>query len=554
MLKKMIKLAAVGVATLGLVGTASAATYTVNMCGASAQAGFWEASGAAIVQSSLNCTGGAVLDGLDDKNMIVRGLNCTADGTGTNDDTVFVRYKVENSQFGCENFNGVTSSGWAAGDDEGGDCTFDGTPFDCTVAVDADCQLGCADVPCDTITATTFGYADGRAGAPSQGGSDPYIQHGNSAGFDISAADTFYLGVTVPFGFIINNAVTDYQCTKPDQDELGANQHLAYCKENWECDPRYNTPENYNPQCRGDWKCIDAFKAEEGNAPGSDGIGVCLDGNQDPVDLDKDMTSLASTGINGTSKACVDASDCKMPLEITECAPRTLKNVSRLMVLHIFSDAVENWSDFGPSFPDLAIVKCARHGGSGTHQTLLNTVFRGDATFSTFTNEFPAGPGGAAGLSHFWHYKSSSDLTRDCVAYYAGGIGYVDADKVMFRSKIDKVKAPAAYADGTYYGISQLMYQGVAPSRLSVAMGKYNFWAQQRCFVNSNVPTAIEAQILDDIMNGAADPAQLTFANFGQRALFWATQGEMRVEKVNEFAYPTRVSPDPGFPPIDSTL
>jgi len=541
MTRKTLISTIVGCAFFAFAGTAAATTYTVNMCGASAQAGFWQQAGEAVVQDTFDCIGGAVLDGIDDKHMIVRGLQCTVDGTGTNDDTIFVRYNVENSEFGCQNYDCVNSGGWAAGDNEGGDCDFDGTPFDCTVAVNANCQLGCADVPCDTITATTYGYASGRKGAPSQGGTDPFTQHGDSAGFSTPNATDFYLGVTVPFGFIVNNSITDYVCVEPDQDDLPAGAELAYCKENWECDPRLNHDGTQNPQCAGDYKCIDAY--------GVSGIGVCLDGTQDPVALDADITAVG-TDPAWTGKGCVTPADCKLPQTMTSCEPRPIKNVSRLMALHIFSDAVDNWQDFGPSFPNLAIVKCMRHGGSGTHQTLINTVFRGDAQIATFTNEYPTAQPGNAGASYVWHYKSSSDLTRDCVARYAGAIGYVDADKVMYTNKIVPTSEPAAYTE-KQMGISQVMYQGVAPSRLAVAMGKYNFWAQQRCFLNNSCMTATEYAILDAVMTGAADPAKLSFAGFGQRAFLWATQGEMRTEKVNEFAYPSRVAPDPGFPPID---
>jgi ABC-type phosphate transport system substrate-binding protein len=199
-----------------------------------------------------------------------------------------------------------------------------------------------------------------------------------------------------------------------------------------------------------------------------------------------------------------------------------MKHISRLMALHIFSDQVQNWSDFGPSFPDLPIVKCMRHGGSGTHQTLIDTVFRGDANLKNVTR--------TAGPNFVWHYKSSSDLTRDCVAFYDGGIGYVDADKVMFRSKVAK-------------GIHQLMYGGAAPSRNDVASGKYNFWAAQQCFLDTTLGCygPQDLSIIDQIQTKAGDPSFLTFAGFAQRAYFWATQDEMEVQKIGGgFAYPTR--------------
>lgn len=489
-------------AVFGLVGMASAATYDVNMCGASAQAGFWEQAGAAVVQSALGCSA-AVLDGVDDLSMIVRGVNCNADGGATNDDTVYVRYFVVNSSFGCTNYDCTTSSGWA----DPSTCLFDGSGFTCAGTMDAECQLGCADVACETITATSFGYPTGRKGAPVNGGTETFGPQGNAAGYP-TTADTFFGGVVVPFGFIVNNSVTDSVCTYAGID---ANAHLAYDKRGWECDPN----ETDLLSCRGDYKCIDTDE---------DGNGVCMDGNQD-ADLDATIT--------GNETACGDASDCMIqvagqaegvgPTITVGCEAQPMKNVSRLMAIHIFSDQVQNWQDFGPSFPDLPIVKCMRHGGSGTHQTLINTVFRGDATEASVTR-FIAPDG-----NFIWHYKSSSDLTRDCVAYYDGGIGYVDADKVMFRSKI---------ADGTH----QLMYQGVAPSRNDVANGKYNFWAAQQCFLDSAAGCygTQDLNILTQIMTQAGNPTYLNYAGFGQRAYFWATQDEMSVSKINEYAYPTR--------------
>jgi hypothetical protein len=515
MIKKLLKMATIGVAALGLAGTAGAATYKVNMCGASAQADFWITAGEAVVQSTFNCAS-AVLDGTDDKNMVVEGLSCDA-GLGTAPDTIYVRYNASNSAGGCAGFNGAPLA-YA----DPATCTFDGTPYDCTGTESADCMMGCADVPCSTLKATSIGYTNAEcSGSPTS--------FGNAAGYDDSAATDFYLGVIVPFGFIVNNNVTDYVCTEPDVDDLAEGQHLAYDKEGWECDPRLNENGTENVQCRGDWKCIDVDQ---------DGVGVCLDGTQS-ADL-----------LTGTP--CVDASDCKIPASMTSCEPRTLKNISRLMALHIFSNAVDNWQDFGPGFPDLAIVKCMRHGGSGTHQTLIDQVFRGDATVANFTNCFPAEQGapGDENKSYVLHYKSSSDLTQKCVAKYAGGIGYVDADKVMFRSKIGLVEEPVAYA-GTY-GVSQLMYQGVAPSRLAVSQGKYNFWAAQQCFANANRVPADEKSILDAVMAGAADPDSLIFADFGQKAFFWATGGEMRVTKTpSVLSFPTRTFPDPGFPGVD---
>ena len=157
-MKNLFKGMIVGTAILGLVGTAGAAEYIVNMCGASAQAGFWAKSGAAVVKTALNCDS-AQIDGLGDKQLIVRGVNCDADGT--KDDTVYVRYQAVNSAHGCGSFDCVTTSPWPVPIS----CLFTGG-YTCTQSESAECQLGCADVACGSLKAFTIGYEDGRSGSP----------------------------------------------------------------------------------------------------------------------------------------------------------------------------------------------------------------------------------------------------------------------------------------------------------------------------------------------------------------------------------------------------
>lgn len=536
--RKTLKCIIAVCAVFAFAVTAGADEYTVNMCGASAQAGFWQKAGAEVIKQALDCDS-AQLDGLGDKQLIIRGVNCDADGT--KDDTVYVRYQAVNSAHGAANYDCVTTDPWPVPSS----CLFTGG-YTCTADESAQCQLGCSDVEPGSLKATTVGYEDGRAGCPANGGSDVFMPHGNPSGYPLPPGVNVYRGVVVPFGFIANSAITNWVC---DNTDLLENALLAYDKDDWQCDPADSTPEGYNPWCRSAYKCIDHWKkVDDVWVEGSNGVGVCMDGNQ-TADLDKYMEKDANGEI--VYPECFDASDCNIPLEDTQCEQETLKNLSRLMALHIFSDVVYNWNDFGPSFPSLAIVKCMRHGGSGTHQTLINTVFRGDATVKNMTvwNISDADPlrafggtGAPDGKSYVWHYKSSSDLTRDCVAYYAGGVGYVDADKVMFRSKIDVTKAPENFLPS--YGIHQLMYQGFEPSRLAVANGEYNFWAAQYCFNDPTGtcydPAGVEADILDSIMITAQDPTFLDEVRFGQRAYFWATQGEMKVDKLTEYAYPTR--------------
>lgn len=497
-MKKFAILAIALVAAAAIVGNAGAvtSTYDVNMCGASAQAGFWEGTGSAVVQDTYNCASSALdWETGNDKNLIIRGVDCEIDGDNQSDDIIYVRYLASNSDGGCTGYDcddmayvDPASCEWNPVDE--------GT---CETTVDLPCQLGCADVPCDTLCAQTIGWEDGRSEWEAiVGPKIPSVFAGSCT--SISANAEVFQGVVVPFGFIVNNDVThnvcDYSAIEADIAGRPAAAHWAYNKAGWQCDPN----EVDALSCRGEYKCFD---------------------------IDEDGTAECADGFQGTAQEteCSDASDCQEAATLPTCVEQPLDNMSRLMALHIFSNQVDNWNDFGPSFPNLPIVKCMRHGGSGTHQTLIDTVLRGDVTLQTITV-----PGVA------WHYKSSSDLTRDCVAYYDGGVGYVDADKVMFRSGISD-------------GVHQLKYQGAAPSRYDVASGKYNFWASQVCFMDENLTCldATDAQILRDIQNNAANPAYLTFDNFGQRAYFWATQGEMLVQKSNgdPKVYPASVTPRP---------
>jgi hypothetical protein len=484
------------IALFGMISTASAAVLTrdVNMCGASAQADFWVVAGEAVVQDTYGCTATAKDWYGSQSNLIIRGTGCAIDDAA-HDDTIYVRYLASNSDGGCNNYACVNQ---AYADPTKCQFTEDGS---CTGTVNVPCQMGCADVPCNTLCAPyTRGWEAGYSGYLAAGG-DGTGASTFTASCIQTTPDFTFTGVVVPFGFIVNNAVThnvcDYTAVEAELASRPHEAHWAYYKDGWECDPG---EAGGALSCRGDFKCVD---------------GVCQDGNQGEAN----------------QKTCTEAYECKYGDEqgetVPTCAEKPLDNISRLMALHIFSNAVDNWNDFGPSFPDLTIVKCMRHAGSGTHQTLLDTVARGDVSISRFS--------GAA--NNIWHYKSSSTLTTDCVDRFPGGIGYVDADKIMYRSGL---------GSGNSLGVHQLKYQGAAPSRYDVAWGKYNFWAAQTCFMDDCVEANDQA-ILTAIQNQASDPVYLSFDNFGQSSYFWATEGDMNVYKTSNDPkdYPRSTFPRP---------
>ena len=517
-MKKTLLIAIALAAVFSLTTTASAGTYTVNMCGATAQAGFWEAAGAEVVKSTYGCSN-AVLDWEtgNQSNLVVRAQGCDI-GRGTAPDTIFVRYNGTGSGDGCSNYTGGLRNYVNIAT-----CTFPGGTGTCTAAANsAPCQMGCADVPCDTFKQFTSAPADGLGCHGTGGPNMPKFKNPT-----FYTPDTIlYNGVIVPFGFIVNNHVTHHVCDDTNVNEYMEdayteynpdNVHYAYDKDGWQCDP--NETDGILGDgawsCRSDYKCLD---------------GVCQDGLQGTAD----------------EKTCSQAWECKETRMLPLCVKEEIKNVSLLQVCHIFSGRVDNWRDFGPGFPNLGVTTCQRLAGSGTQQTMQNSIMDlcGMQYIPTTV------------MHKSCHYDSSSNLARDCVGDYPGGIGYVDADKIMYRSGFDSDPDPAGRIDpdtGEVYvnkGAHQLLFNGHAPSRYDLTSGKYLFFSAQVCFMDptssgvGGAGTAV-AQILADIQNTASDPQYLTFERFGQRAYFWATPGEMLVE---------RVGGDPRLFPVNTDL
>jgi hypothetical protein len=228
--------------------------------------------------------------------------------------------------------------------------------------------------------------------------------------------------------------------------------------------------------------------------------------------------------------ACDTATDCPVDRADTACKARPIDNLSRMQALLLFAGQIKNWQDFGPWYPDLAVALCIRHGGSGTHGTKDLRVMRGDRAFLTQTRAFSASdPTGnsipnKALLPIAWHYKSSTTLTEDCVEFYDGGVGYVDADKALnndFTSNVHHLK-----------------HEGVEPVRQKVIFGEYPFWGAASCFFDNDAVAGLsndQKTLARNLLNWIA--AQNERFEFPTN-LFWASGAEMTVSAPNDFAYP----------------
>jgi hypothetical protein len=106
-----------------------------------------------------------------------------------------------------------------------------------------------------------------------------------------------------------------------------------------------------------------------------------------------------------------------------------------------------------------------------------------------------------------------------------GAVGYADSDKNGGDAFDDYPNAP------------RILYQGADAKKNQIKFGIHDFWSAQWLFYRS-----AETQPVKDFvaaLNTFASNSTNLATYLPAKAPFWATQGEMKVEKANDFAYPT---------------
>ena len=541
MLKKMFQGMLVGAVALGMVSTANAGTFEINMYGASAQYKFWNKLADTLL-ADTGPNGGqcnTVLgnEEFDDENGVAKGTDCRdLDGDGQRDDIV-IRYSSQASYWGVAKINVCGTTGanadMADPDDTRWGCTDpDGFCVDSRQTVMV--NMGASDVAHDQFTGVTYGYVKGNKSY--DGTENPYTS-GPYAGLDPGKLGISVFEdqtVVVPFGIILSDSVCKFRCVSPspytgghtaegsnDVNVVGttldntagpiteaqylATPHKAYDHFMWECDPNLSDAEGHNLQCIGHYKCIE---------------------------------NVCSGGIN-IGVACDDASQCPdVDVEETRCEAIPLDNVTHTMLGQIYSGEVSDWSDFGPYFCPGPIHPMLRHEGSGTHATmrdLLKPYMMKDVS-TLYDNMWD---GFAKGT--FIHYESSSDVTK-AVCDFKGAIGYVDADKMLFYDNLNDGRMDGTWAspfggdldapDG-WSGCHLAKLNGVEPTRQKIAYGEYEFWAAQHVYwCLSDFPVNSGEETLKDILFAfSADSDNLaTFTDF------WVAQNAMMVKKEGPVA------------------
>lgn len=497
-MKKLLTSLCVGAGILAMASLVSAETFNVRIYGASAQKKFWTNAAPSYLSNVLGCTGTVEYDGEDpailsnDDYGGTRGTGCNVDGAATggnfNDDTVNFHYASKASYDGVmavqnqwyDDGGSEPCSGDHSQREFGTNGCFPGDAGTCELAC-ADVTIGASDVSGEAFTQSSLGsdVTDWTAANSPVYGS--YLNR-SFAGLDTSLADAKN-PIVVPFAFFANKSVTVSRCEAPT-----VTADSTYPQWGNPCTPDAS---NYSADCIGYTSCVS---------------NSCVGG--------------ANAGGDCTNNGVYDCPDAI--LSETSCVAKPISEISRLQAVLIFSGQVSNWNFFGKGYPsDLPIVRCMRHAGSGTHATFDIQVFKGTSK-SPANRTFPA-------LRNYLH-TSSSDLAK-CINYNDGAIGYMDADKNIKSTKNDTVL---------------LKYQGYLPTRENIKKGNYNFWAAQYSYYrlaelqenSTDYPTGTEDLVIGTdaaklgLLNWAGLAANVTEANFGPRALYWATQAEMDVEKA----------------------
>jgi len=231
--------------------------------------------------------------------------------------------------------------------------------------------------------------------------------------------------------------------------------------------------------------------------------------------VSNNVTMNTCDGGDLAGEMCSDVTDCGAGA--TDCTSKPLDNISREMLVNIFSGQAFYWNDFGAGFPAEPITVCLRHAGSGTHSTLDHAVMNKKWGASLVVSESASDP-----IVYF--NDGSSDMMK-CITGNKGvtspyAIGYADADQLEGGS------AYAAFAYGP-------KYNGFSPTRVNIRNGLYDWFSAQWMYMNP-AEAAPNKAVVTDLVAFAANPANIP----STKANYWAAQDEMTWFKDSDLGYP----------------
>jgi hypothetical protein len=211
-------------------------------------------------------------------------------------------------------------------------------------------------------------------------------------------------------------------------------------------------------------------------------------------------------------------------------------NITRMMAVLLFSGQIDNWSELGTSYPNLHTVVCLRHAGSGTHATLDYAVLEGHgwgAAPAAYQNTSFNNPSTEEALSDYdntlpdLYFNDTTGDEQTCVHNNAGAIGYYDADKADFSTKIDKTNS----------NVKQIAYQGEYASADAILHGRYDFWTNEWAYY---VPSVLGTDLTNLLTSSTGLLTYVSGHIPSAETNFWVDQSTMTFEKATDQAYPQR--------------
>jgi len=237
--------------------------------------------------------------------------------------------------------------------------------------------------------------------------------------------------------------------------------------------------------------------------------------------LSKNVTMSTCDGGVDDGEMCQTLSDCGDGA--TGCTAKPVANISREMMVNIFSGQATMWSDFGAGFPAQPITVCLRHAGSGTHATIDHAVMNNKWGGQLMVFENAAAP-------IAWFNDGSSDMMKCVTANKTTDINNTDVYAIGYADA-DQLEAKPEYAPYAY----RPKYNGYNPTRVNIRNGLYDWFSAQWLYEDPNEPNySLTHQVVLDLNAFAANPAKIP----STKAKYWASQDEMVFFKNSDYLYP----------------
>jgi len=283
-----------------------------------------------------------------------------------------------------------------------------------------------------------------------------------------------------------------------------------------------------------------ALKCERVNVAASDVAGVSFtqfssgttDGPQGGAEMTMSFSGISTAGLT-TNPTIVVPFQFYVNQDVTNSSTgtgtnKTMSNMTRAMAVLLFSGQISNWNNFGPEFPNLPVVVCMRHAGSGTLATLQYAVVDGNGWGSGLNGyeNNPNVPATYSAYSPIFYFNNSTSDEEYCVNSQAGAVGYFDADKIVGGSTDGTNGVPKGYPNAR--GVA---YQGEYPTADSVANNRYDFWTNEQAYMNLSDPalTGVELTFINGLLACNTIPTA--------EVPFWVLQSNVNIQKSTDQAY-----------------